>query len=636
MHASSYYWGFCSGYLENIPTITDRGNTYGFNNTKSIEVGRDASGNYFGFAVNDATEFLRFNFGSSLSNTPTVDNFGALDSSVSASPNSMYLYQDNGNWYLFIVGGRAAGGGAPAIPSTLSRIDFGTSLANRPNGVNLGNLGGALSDPRGVWVAKDGEFYYGFAINNQNDKLVRFNFGKNISNTPTNEVVTPIGNPNWGNPTDMTPVYENGFWYAFLVSENNYGTRLYFGNMLNNTPAVSSTSIGGNFNQTRLRKPVALNIIKDCGRYYAYVLNSNNDSLLRYSFTTLQSSWSFNKAYIGGLNNGADISRVIRDRDSLIILAVNQANDALISYVFPQCQNASIQSSDKAQPPTPKYDKPGVYNIYLAINEGLPNMQFDCKQVEVIKIPPINLSADTLICQGDTLNILARTQFATNYLFSPNYNISDTQGINIKTWPKLPTTYTIRIPFANGCEVDTTLKIDVSRVKSDAGPDRTIADGSSTVIGGPNTYTGRPFTYRWFPTDFMDNPFSLTPTVKPIKDMTYYLETSNTDGCTDIDTVNVKTICNGFNLPNAFAPDNERGVTKRFGILNTDKLTILNYFRIYDRWGKEVFSTTDATQQWDGTVNGSPAPFGVYVWVADGFCASGERINKQGNVTLIR
>ncbi|MEO6833956.1 MAG: gliding motility-associated C-terminal domain-containing protein [Chitinophagaceae bacterium] len=634
MNASTYYWGFCSGYLDNKPVITDRGNTYGFNTATGIEVGKDASGNFYGFAVNDGTELLRLNFGKTLSNTPTVDNFGTLDSTISNSPNSLYLTLDNGKWHLFIVGGSAGFGGG-GVPSTISRVDFGTSLGNVPNGVNMGNIGGALNDPRGIWVAKDGTDYYGFAVNAQNNQVVRLNFGKNISNTPTTEVINPIGSTALNGPTDMAPIYDNGFWYCFIPSySGNVTARLYFGNTLSNVPAISTVSIGGM--GTKLKNPGAITITKDCGGFYAYILNRGNDSLLRYNVPDLTSNWNFNTAYIGALDQGSDITRVIRDHDSLFILAVNRGNNALVSYMFPQCQNASIQSSDKAQPPAPKYNVPGIYNVYLAINEGLPNMQIDCKQVEVVKVPPINLSADTLICQGDTLSINARSQFAVDYFFSPNYNLSDTEGINIKAYPRVPTTYTIRIPFANGCEVDTTLMVDVSRVKADAGPDRTIADGSSTVLGGPNTYTGKPYTYRWFPTDFMDNPFSLNPTVTPIKDITYYLQITNTDKCTDIDTVNVKTICNGFNLPNAFAPDNDRGVTKRFGIMNTDKLSILNYFRIYDRWGKEVFSTTDATSQWDGNVNGNPAPFGVYVWVADGFCASGERINKTGNVTLIR
>jgi gliding motility-associated-like protein len=35
--------------------------------------------------------------------------------------------------------------------------------------------------------------------------------------------------------------------------------------------------------------------------------------------------------------------------------------------------------------------------------------------------------------------------------------------------------------------------------------------------------------------------------------------------------------------------------------------------RIFDRWGKEIFYTTDINQGWDGYFKGEPVPDGVYV-----------------------
>ncbi len=643
MNASTYYWGFCSGYLNATPILDNMGSTFQFNAPSAIEIGKDADKNYYGFVVNPVGELLRLSFGKSLISIPTVTNFGTLDDAVTPSPNSLYLTQDNGNWFLFMVGGGAQ-------PSSLSRIDFGKNLGNVPNGVRMGNPGGLLLDPRGIFVAKQGNVYYGFVVNNGNNRLIRLNFGNNISRTPTATQITPItsgfGGGGISGPTDMVGVFDQGLWYFFVTNVGAGGpgggatvSRLFFGNQLSNTPVLTTAVAagGGMGNPTRLRGPSGISIVRDCGGYYAYITNRNNDSVLRYNVSNLSTAFVFNKAYIGaGLDQPSDLTRVVRDRDSLFMFVVNAGNNALTRILFPQCQNASIQSSDLPKPPSPSYDNQGVFNVYLAINEGLPNAAIDCKQVTVIRVPPINLSNDTLICQGDTLHVIAGSQYALNYYFSPNYNISDTAGINIKVYPKISTTYHIRIPFPEGCVVDTTLRVDVSRVKADAGPDRAISDGASTVLGGPETYKGKPYTYTWFPTDFMDNPFTLNPTVKPIRDIAYYLRITNTDGCSDIDTVKVTVSCNGFNVPNAFAPDNGRGAPKTFGLLNAEKLVLLNYFRIFDRWGKEVFSTSDRTKQWDGMVNGNPAPFGVYVWEADGFCESHERLTRSGNVTLFR
>jgi gliding motility-associated-like protein len=62
----------------------------------------------------------------------------------------------------------------------------------------------------------------------------------------------------------------------------------------------------------------------------------------------------------------------------------------------------------------------------------------------------------------------------------------------------------------------------------------------------------------------------------------------------------------------------------------------LNDFIIFDRWGNKVFETTDINAGWDGTLNSTPQPEGVYVYQIDAVTANGNSIRKVGNVTLIR
>jgi gliding motility-associated-like protein len=88
-------------------------------------------------------------------------------------------------------------------------------------------------------------------------------------------------------------------------------------------------------------------------------------------------------------------------------------------------------------------------------------------------------------------------------------------------------------------------------------------------------------------------------------------------------------------VPNAFAPGGMADGANKFGILNYN-IAKLNYFRIFNRWGELVFETNNPAAKWDGIYNGKPAAQGVYVWEADGYCTSGVRINKRGNVTLLR
>ena len=67
-------------------------------------------------------------------------------------------------------------------------------------------------------------------------------------------------------------------------------------------------------------------------------------------------------------------------------------------------------------------------------------------------------------------------------------------------------------------------------------------------------------------------------------------------------------------VPNAFRPAGQ-AENKTF----YPKGIYISEFRmvIYDRWGQEVFTTTDMNKGWDGEVGGSPASSGVYVYKID-------------------
>jgi gliding motility-associated-like protein len=62
----------------------------------------------------------------------------------------------------------------------------------------------------------------------------------------------------------------------------------------------------------------------------------------------------------------------------------------------------------------------------------------------------------------------------------------------------------------------------------------------------------------------------------------------------------------------------------------------LNYFRIYNRWGQLVFSTSQMGQGWDGTIGGSLQSTGNFVYMAQGIDYTGKVIFMKGNVVLIR
>ncbi|MDR3680389.1 MAG: gliding motility-associated C-terminal domain-containing protein [Flavipsychrobacter sp.] len=650
---SSYYWGFCSGYLSNEPTGLNLGNSFHFNDPGAIDVVKDLDSNYYGFVVNTgSTELLRLNYGRSLTNIPTVTNFGNFNNILPDSPSTLYITFDAQfkKWYVFVAGGTNVSN------SALARIDFNSSLGNNtPNIVNFGNLYNKMNGPKGLFVGYDADQtrWYGYCVNKASSTMVRFDFDNNISNTP---LVNDIGNPggnSLSNPADMVAQLDNGNWYFFVVNDgNNSLSRIDFGNTLNNlSPIGNPLGINGD----QLDNPTSLTITEDCGNYHLFITGKNILVPGGYNVTRVDMGnitgtsaqlggyYGLNLGNVGQEENPTSISRVIRDYDNVYAFVTDTANN-LIRLTFATCQNSSIHSSTSKTPPEFSYtnttDSPTVYNIYFAVDEGLPTQQVACQTITVLPYPKIFLfPSDTSICMNDTILLRAISGEALTFRWSPLYNISDSVGTSVRAWPKYSLKYNLEVPFADGCVVDTFVNIHVKQVVADAGPDRQISDGGKTILGGPNTSMGSGFTYLWSPNQFLDNVAGTNPVANPANDFTYYLKVSSylndSVTCSAQDTVVVHVGCDNIHLPNAFIPGSSNSTTNHFSILNKE-IVKLDYFRVFDRWGNKVFETTDPTQGWDGMENSTNAPVGVYVWEIQGYCSAGQRFTRAGNVTLLR
>ena len=58
-------------------------------------------------------------------------------------------------------------------------------------------------------------------------------------------------------------------------------------------------------------------------------------------------------------------------------------------------------------------------------------------------------------------------------------------------------------------------------------------------------------------------------------------------------------------------------------------------FRIFNRWGKLVFETTNIDNGWDGSYNGKEQPVGTYVYVIEATTPE-EQVMIKGNISLLR
>ncbi|HYO21478.1 MAG TPA: gliding motility-associated C-terminal domain-containing protein [Flavisolibacter sp.] len=87
-------------------------------------------------------------------------------------------------------------------------------------------------------------------------------------------------------------------------------------------------------------------------------------------------------------------------------------------------------------------------------------------------------------------------------------------------------------------------------------------------------------------------------------------------------------------VPTAFTPNrNNTNDLLRPLLYN---IAELKYFRVYNRWGQEVFQTKEPGKGWDGTVKGVPQPTDTFSWVVECVGKNGETIKQAGRSLLIR
>ncbi|NVO03970.1 MAG: gliding motility-associated C-terminal domain-containing protein [Bacteroidetes bacterium] len=85
-------------------------------------------------------------------------------------------------------------------------------------------------------------------------------------------------------------------------------------------------------------------------------------------------------------------------------------------------------------------------------------------------------------------------------------------------------------------------------------------------------------------------------------------------------------------VPNAFVPKGYNTIFLPIGVF----VDATDYqFSIYNRWGQEIFSTSDLKQGWDGMYKGTYAPEGVYVYTIRYKNSQNKYIEKRGIVTLV-
>lgn len=230
------------------------------------------------------------------------------------------------------------------------------------------------------------------------------------------------------------------------------------------------------------------------------------------------------------------------------------------------------------------------------------------------------------ICLNDTVHLMATG--GGTYLWS---NGATSSSISVPIKSMGDTAYSVTISNGGGSCLTINKTIVIYPLPADSACcNAVIYSGDSVVLSG-----GGGAKYYWLPPTGLSCDSCPNPIASPTSTTTYTLVTTTNRGCSvsSAVTVDVEIPCDDFFVPNVFTPNGDK-VNDTYLI----KVKFMSAYEItiFNRWGKQVFYSTDSNAPWDGNIDGSPAAAGVYYYIIRATCEDGNSFKKVGYLQLIR
>ncbi|HEY0749964.1 MAG TPA: PKD domain-containing protein [Chitinophagaceae bacterium] len=257
--------------------------------------------------------------------------------------------------------------------------------------------------------------------------------------------------------------------------------------------------------------------------------------------------------------------------------------------------------------------------------------------VRTVAYPTVDAGPGDTICYTASAQLLATTD-GTNITWSPQATLTNANTLSPIASPLNTTTYLLTVTnAASGCPKPASDSVTVVVL-----PDIIPFAGNDTAVVINQTLqlqaTGG-VRYEWTPATNLSNPNIADPIGLyrgEFDSITYKVLVYNAADCVDSAYVTVKVFKTNPKIfvPTAFTPNGDgRNDVIRPIAVGIDKI---EYFRIFNRWGQLVFSTTQNGHGWDGKIKGKEQGTNVYVWIVRGVDFTGKVVTEKGTVTLIR
>jgi gliding motility-associated-like protein len=255
-------------------------------------------------------------------------------------------------------------------------------------------------------------------------------------------------------------------------------------------------------------------------------INTTTTYIVTYSNTFETCIDSVTLTIPDGININAGVDTVICDGIGIIPLGGNPTAWGGGSGVF-NYSWSPITDLDDPLSSNPNAN-PAVPTMYtLTVTDGNNCSNTDSVYVGIGNSPLIQTSSDTLICEGEILQLIASG--ANSYLWSPGGSLNVTDNDTVIGQPNSTTIYTVTGYSSTGCATAENIIVSVEQSPIvNAGADINLCDGQSVTL---NATGGVGVTFSW------DNGIADGVPFTPLSTQLYIVTGTSQTGCTGTDTI---------------------------------------------------------------------------------------------------
>jgi gliding motility-associated-like protein len=285
----------------------------------------------------------------------------------------------------------------------------------------------------------------------------------------------------------------------------------------------------------------------------------------------------------------------------------------------------------------------GNYNLTLYIQNDYGCKDTARTSVHVNQAPSITLGQGWFVCLGDSATLEASGGDVIEW--SPAIGLSDPFSYTPRAAPPSTMNYLAKVTdTTTNCTSSGNIMVTLQKE-----PDWNsfeVDPLTDTLIVGDiikiSVDSLSDYLYTWETSDPTDTSISCTSCpsifVQPLNSLSYSVTISDTNHCFT-NTFEIPIfVREEFNvgLPDAFRPSSDPSTGNNLLLIRGWGIKNLVEFRIYNRFGVEVFYTTDLNMGWDGTYKGKIQNMDTYQYYFKVDMWNGETREKRGSVNLLR